>query len=90
MTRARFIRVASATTVAIVSLAALLAGVGLWVTGHGPAQSILWAALVAVLLVPLGWSVVRTLLRGDVGVDAIALILDGRRARAPGVSGRVR
>ena len=30
--------------------------------------------LVGVMLVPLGWSVLRSLLRGDVGVDAIALI----------------
>jgi heavy metal translocating P-type ATPase len=77
MTRAHLTRLFSATAVAIVSLAVLLAGVALWVTGHGRGADILWAALVTALLVPLGWSVVRTLLRGDVGVDAIALISMG-------------
>ena len=33
-----------------------------------------WATATAVVLVPLAWSVARTLLRGDVGVDAIALV----------------
>jgi heavy metal translocating P-type ATPase len=33
-----------------------------------------WAATTAVILVPLTWSVVGSLRRGDVGVDAIALI----------------
>ena len=33
-----------------------------------------WATATAVVLVPLAWSVGRTLLRGDVGVDAIALV----------------
>ncbi len=34
----------------------------------------MWAATTAMLLLPLTWSVLRSLLRGDVGVDAIALI----------------
>ena len=33
-----------------------------------------WAASIAVMLVPLMWSVARTLARRDVGVDAIALV----------------
>ena len=45
--------------------------------GHQRGADIVWAALVAVLLVPLCVSVARTLLRGDVGVDAIALIAMG-------------
>ncbi len=34
----------------------------------------MWATCTLVMLVPLGWSVLRSLLHGDVGVDAIALI----------------
>jgi heavy metal translocating P-type ATPase len=33
-----------------------------------------WAVATAVVLVPLAWSVGRSLFRGDVGVDAIALV----------------
>jgi heavy metal translocating P-type ATPase len=33
-----------------------------------------WAATVALMLVPLTWSVGRSLMRGDVGVDLIALL----------------
>jgi heavy metal translocating P-type ATPase len=38
------------------------------------AGNAVWAAATAVVLVPLAWSVGRTLVRGDVGVDAIALL----------------
>jgi cation transport ATPase len=41
--------------------------------GAGPADAV-WAATVALMLVPLSWSVARSLLRGDVGVDVIALL----------------
>jgi heavy metal translocating P-type ATPase len=34
----------------------------------------LWAVCVGVMLVPLGWSVLRSLLRRNMGVDAIALV----------------
>jgi heavy metal translocating P-type ATPase len=41
---------------------------------HQPgAADVLWGAVTAALLVPLSWSVLRTLLRRDVGVDAVAL-----------------
>jgi heavy metal translocating P-type ATPase len=41
----------------------------------GPeAADLAWAATVAVMLVPLSWSVGRSLLRGDLGVDVIALL----------------
>jgi heavy metal translocating P-type ATPase len=33
-----------------------------------------WAATVAVMLIPLSWSVARSLLAGDLGVDLIALL----------------
>ena len=39
-----------------------------------PAGDAVWAVSVGVMLVPLTWSVVRTLMRGNVGVDAIALV----------------
>ena len=41
--------------------------------GYGDAGDILWGLVTAALLVPLGWSVLKTLLRRDVGVDAVAL-----------------
>jgi heavy metal translocating P-type ATPase len=38
------------------------------------AADAVWAATVAFMLAPLTWSVARSLLRGDVGVDVIALL----------------
>jgi heavy metal translocating P-type ATPase len=40
----------------------------------GQAGDLVWAAAIALTLIPLTWSVLRTLMRGDVGVDAIALV----------------
>jgi heavy metal translocating P-type ATPase len=48
-----------------------------WLTGYGGAADAVWAATTLLLLVPLTWSVIRTLARGDVGVDAIALLAMG-------------
>jgi heavy metal translocating P-type ATPase len=59
---------------ALGALAALLGGGLLHLAGQPRAGDWLWAASVVVMLVPLGWSVVRSLLQGDVGVDAIALV----------------
>ena len=57
-----------------IALLGVCAGVALFlVAGSGPAD-LAWAAAEIVVLVPLAWSVARTLRRGDVGVDAIALI----------------
>jgi heavy metal translocating P-type ATPase len=67
----------SATAVAVAAVSALAVGGVLLALGHQRGADIVWAALVAVLLVPLCVSVARTLLRGDVGVDAIALIAMG-------------
>jgi len=39
----------------------------------GPADAV-WAATVAVMLLPLSWTVARTLMAGDLGVDLIALM----------------
>ena len=70
-------RLPSATAVEVAAVSALAAGGVLVALGHQRGADIVWAVLVALLLVPLCVSVVRTLLRGDVGVDAIALIAMG-------------
>jgi len=59
---------------AVTALVAVLVGGLLHLVGLKPAGDGLWAVAVAVMLVPLGWSVLRSLARGDVGVDAIALV----------------
>lgn len=64
----------SATIVAGAALLALLAGIGLNLVGLSSAADAIWVVTTAALLVPLTWSVVRSLARGDVGVDAIALL----------------
>ncbi len=56
------------------ALFAVLLGGVLHLVGLEPAGDVLWAASVAVMLVPLAWSVSRSLQHGDVGVDAIALV----------------
>jgi heavy metal translocating P-type ATPase len=43
------------------------------VLGSDPAD-VAWAVTVAIMLVPLSWSVLRSLLHGDLGVDVIALL----------------
>jgi heavy metal translocating P-type ATPase len=45
-----------------------------WVAGSPAAASALWAATTLVLLVPLGWSVLRSVAHRDFGVDVIALL----------------
>ena len=62
-----------AAPLAIAALA-LVAGALLHLGGAGRAGDVAWAAGVAVVLVPLAVGVARSLLRGDVGVDAIALV----------------
>jgi heavy metal translocating P-type ATPase len=59
---------------AAVALAAIAAGAFLHIVGLPTAGDAVWAGAVAVILVPLTLSVVRTLARGDLGVDAIALV----------------
>jgi heavy metal translocating P-type ATPase len=69
LVRAHAARLAAAVALVTVVLGLALAAVEL----HRPAD-VLWAATTAMLLLPLTVSVVRSLLRGDVGVDAIALV----------------
>jgi heavy metal translocating P-type ATPase len=59
---------------ALAALAALAVGALLHAAGEPRAGSAVWAASTASILVPLVVSVVRSLVRRDVGVDAIALI----------------
>jgi heavy metal translocating P-type ATPase len=59
---------------ALVALAAIVTGAILWLVGeHGWADAA-WGIGAAVVLVPLTVDTVRSLLHGDVGVDAIALV----------------
>src|SRR6188472_4052576 len=69
-----FIRARSARLVALGALAGVLGGLILWAAGQRATADWLWAAATALLLAPLTLSVVRSLLRRDVGVDAIALV----------------
>jgi heavy metal translocating P-type ATPase len=68
------LRANSGRVVALTALVAVTTGVALsGFDRHRPADW-LWAATTAMLLLPLSWSVLRSLLRRDVGVDAIALV----------------
>jgi len=58
----------------LASALAIACGGVLALTGHGGAGDAVWAASVALILIPLGWSVARSLLHGDLGVDVIALV----------------
>jgi cation transport ATPase len=60
--------------VALVALGGLGCGGLLRLVGAGAASDDLFAGTAALVLVPLAWSVARSLLRRDVGVDAIALV----------------
>ena len=59
---------------AVVALAALLAGAILWLLGEPGWADAAWGLGAAVVLVPLSVDTARSLFHGDVGVDAIALI----------------
>jgi heavy metal translocating P-type ATPase len=55
-------------------LLALAVGGVIHIFVPGNAGDLVWAAAIAATLIPLTWSVGRSLARGDVGVDAIALV----------------
>ncbi len=65
----RFARVAFALTVA-----GLLAGALAWLTGHPDAAGRIWAITTALVLLPLLLDILASLRRGEIGVDAIALL----------------
>ncbi len=58
----------------IIALGSIVAGAGLWFLGREGWAEAAWAAGATVVLVPLVLDTARSLLRGDVGVDAIALV----------------
>ena len=75
MTRAfDWLRANSARLVAGAAFAGVVGGLALAAGGHQQTADLLWAVTTAMLLLPLTWSVLQSLLRGDVGVDAIALV----------------
>ncbi len=57
-----------------IALGSIVAGGALWLLGQETWADLAWAAGAGVVLVPLVFSTARSLLRGDVGVDAIALV----------------
>ncbi len=67
-------RSTSERLVAIGVLVAIAAGGFLHLAGASRAGDVVWAVGIMVTLVPLTWSVLKSLLRRDVGVDAIALV----------------
>ncbi len=59
---------------ALAALVGIACGALLHLAGDPEAGDAVWAATTVAILLPLGWSVARSLLHGNVGVDAIALI----------------
>ena len=53
---------------------ALAAGGVVHIFEPGDAGDLIWAVAIVLTLIPLTWSVLRSLMHGDVGVDAIALV----------------
>ena len=57
-----------------IALGSIVVGAVLWLAGREHGADIAWAVGAVVVLVPLVVSTARSLLRADVGVDAIALV----------------
>ena len=60
--------------VALVALGGISTASLLWIGGAGGPSDAVFALTAAVVLVPLVWTVARSVLSGDVGVDAIAIV----------------
>lgn len=58
----------------VIALGSIVAGAALWLSGNEQWADTAWAVGAVAVLVPLVISTARSLLRGDVGVDAIALV----------------
>jgi heavy metal translocating P-type ATPase len=58
----------------LLALGGLAVGAALALLSRGAAADAVWAATVALMLIPLSWSVARALMTGDLGVDLIALL----------------
>ena len=59
---------------AVVALGGIVVGGVLWLLGEHGAADAVWGLGAAIVLVPLTVDTARSLLKGDVGVDAIALV----------------
>jgi heavy metal translocating P-type ATPase len=57
-----------------VTLTGILAGAVAWLLGSAGTAEALWALTTAAMLVPLVWTVISDLRRGEMGVDVIALL----------------
>jgi heavy metal translocating P-type ATPase len=68
------IRDALPISLSVASALAIACGGVLALTGHADAGNAVWAASVALILIPLSWSVAKSLLHGNLGVDVIALV----------------
>jgi len=68
------LRARSRRLVAAAALAGVVGGIVFFALGRPTAADWLWAMTTALLLGPLALSVLRSLLRRDVGVDAVALV----------------
>ena len=60
--------------VAAAALAGVVAGAAAMIAGERDVADAIWATVVAVILIPETFQVLRTLRQGRVGVDAIALL----------------
>jgi heavy metal translocating P-type ATPase len=58
----------------IVTLAGIAAGSLAWLLGAARPAAVVWALTTVAALLPLTWSVCRSLGRGEIGVDVIALL----------------
>ena len=72
--RATSLGISEAQVVVGLILFALALGGVIHIFAPGDAGDVVWAVAIVLTLIPLTWSVLRTLMRGDVGVDAIALV----------------
>lgn len=59
---------------AAMAFAATVVGGACHLLGAADVGDLLWAVTIAATLVSVGWAVIRALLRGDIGVDVIALL----------------
>ena len=64
----------SAISVAVAGVVALATGLVFQAAGSPTVAAAIWLVTTVALLVPLTWSVIRSFVRGDVGVDGIALL----------------
>jgi heavy metal translocating P-type ATPase len=57
-----------------ITLTGIVGGAAAWLLGKAGMAEALWALTTAAMLVPLAWTVISDLRRGEMGVDVIALL----------------